>query len=104
MIKTIKINSGSFDVATVLSYSLSEFIDHYNKLLPRWLNENQRVATLNEVYKIALDIKNRQNDDKGISDETGYSEYRSYSEDGNWGNKGTNYREESGSNVTRYQI
>lgn len=76
MTETIKINGGSFDVATVLSHSKLEFIERYNRLFSNWLREEQRIATLDKVYDIAVDINNKQNDGNGISQETGGTEYR----------------------------
>lgn len=60
---SIKVNGGSFKLTAVLSYSTEDaFVEYYNKLLPTWLKEEKRIATLREVYKIARDIKAHQDD------------------------------------------
>lgn len=60
---SIKVNGGSFKITAVLSYSdEGSFVEYYNKILPTWLTEERRIATLREVYKIARDIKKYEDD------------------------------------------
>lgn len=63
---SIKVNGGSFKITAVLSYSdEGSFVEYYNKILPTWLTEERRIATLREVYKIANDMNKYDNDTKG---------------------------------------
>lgn len=63
---SIKINGGSFKLATVLSYSSEDlFVEYYNRVLSTWLTEDKRKATLREIYKIAHDMKKYDNDTRG---------------------------------------
>lgn len=69
MIDTIKVNGGSFKLSAVLSYSNEgDFVEYYNRVLPTWLVESKRKATLREVYKLAHDIKKKQDDNAANND------------------------------------
>lgn len=60
---SIKVNGGSFKLSAVLSYSSEDdFVEYYNRVFPTWLTPEKRIATLREVYKIAHDIKAKQDD------------------------------------------
>ena len=94
---SIKVNGGSFKLTAVLSYSSEDaFVEYYNRVLSTWLKPEKRIATLREVYKIAHDIKSKQDDNaERNARKTARSGRGAGSENDNRANKTTDNRQES---------